>query len=348
MSTADASSIVPFVHHPAWSGWERAAHRSLSGGVVGTSEPVYGLAMLDAPGAEPRALSAEEILALGDPAAIEARAVANLDRMPFTLEPVERTKGVLGFGKKPLTVVFRGALAPERVLSPVFLEAARALLGNPQRMAVGIPNRATIFLRNHDEPHFGSAFSSLGDRVRAEYASGAAHPVCNGVGIVEENRWGSGYVRPPEPAPGGAYPFPARALAEPSKTLQRSKPEDLEPMPALAPTGNLPIQFLGRHRTGHHLEVAIEATTAAQLGDPARAAIARMAQAVPGTLVVPITGVRLLLSNEANATDLEWCLRHPNVHLCVPGPNAKTLRLYSGPSARAATDNLSKPMAELR
>ena len=151
----------------------------------------------------------------------------------------------------------------------------------------------------------------------------------------------------PEPP----YPFPARELSEPRQskdgTPANTPASELESMPEVQPGLGPLVQLLGRHRTQHHLEVAINATTSAALGDAGRAALARMALAVPGTLVKPITGVRILVPSGAELGDLAWSLRHPHVAICVPGPKAGTLQIHRGPSVRAATDNLTKSLAEL-
>jgi hypothetical protein len=215
---------------------------------------------------------------------------------------------------------------------------------------VGLPDRETIVLRHHDVPNFGTAFDTFATKVvRAQYAAAGERALCNGTLLVRDGVLERGaYVRPPEPSP--PYAFASREIADAATRKDGSLPvtaaSDLEPMPALAPASGLGLQLLGRNRRDQFLEVALDTTSGDGLGDPGRAALARMAAAVPGTLVEPVSGVRVIAPAGADLAGLEWSLRHPHVVLVAPEKNGK-LKYYPGPSTRAATDNLSLSLAEL-
>lgn len=347
-SISSPSRLMPFVHHPMWAGWQGAAYRRLDGGVVDSSIPLLGLAAIDGGAVHP--LSSEVLLALGDPAELEAQAIANLEREPYQeLEVVEVTKGVLGFGKKPLTVASRGPWAPERVLSPAFLEAARAKLGNPATIAIAIPNRETILVRNHDAPHFATAHDGFGALVLKEFTSGRAPMLCNGIASVHgKGGWGTGYVRVPTALTSDVRaPYETRSVAEPPKTLRRSSAAELEPASTFAPTASMPLRLCGRHRQSHHLEYELSTRSVREVDEATRALLARAARAFPGTVVAPLTGVRVLLADDAQAQDYERILRHPRVLLCVPAGKKNELHPVRGPSAQLAVDNLSRPLTAL-
>lgn len=312
---------------------------TLDGLPVSNAAPVYGLA-----GPDGRPLTAAEITALGDPAALTARAIANLDARGYTFETLAQTKGFLGLGKKPLAIAVRGPLAPERILSPAFLVAARAQLGNPHTIAVGLPDRQTIVLRNHDAPHFATAFTDFARAVVSAQYGKATEPLCNGTMLVRDGKVDTGWVN--LAAPAASYPFATRAVRD--WIAEREKPTlpaDLEPVPELAPAAT-GVRLLGRHRAWHHLEVEIDAGTGAALGDAARSALVRMARAVPGTLVAPLTGVKVIAPSSANLVDLEWSLRHPRVGLYTRGKKNELVP-YTGSSVRSVSDNLTLSLAEL-
>ncbi|APR82499.1 Hypothetical protein A7982_07848 [Minicystis rosea] len=347
-SASPPPKLMPFVHNPMWAGWQGAAYRQIGGGYVDASTPLFGLAAID--GGVARPLSGAELLAIGDPAELEAQALANLEREPYQdFEVVEMTKGILGFRKAPLTVASRGPWAAERVLSPAFREAARARLGNPMKIAVAIPNKETILVRNHDVPHSATAHDGFGARVLEEFNSGRAPMLCNGIASLEGNSgWGSGYARLPtafwsdKPAP-----YETRAVSDPPRALYRAKDAELEPAPAFAPTEGMPLRLRGRHRQTHRLEFELLARSAREVDEATRALLARAAGAYPGTVVAPITVVLVILPENVQEADYERILRHPHVLLCVPTGKKNELRRAAGSTTHVVSDNLSRPLSVL-
>ncbi|MBN8614683.1 MAG: hypothetical protein J0L92_29050 [Deltaproteobacteria bacterium] len=337
--------IYPILHHPSWAAWDGAACRRADGGALSESDPLFGITTA----AGDRPLRAEEILALGDPAAVERQAIANLEAIPYELEDAEMTKGFLGLGKKPLTVRVRGRLAPERVLSPAFLAAARARVGNPRRLSVAIPDRETIYVRSHDEPHFGTAFEFSTGVLKESAASGRV-PLCNGLLLVGERLERSRYVRPP-----GAWaslPFATRALAVPKRsadgTLRASSEAELDTTVLPPVPVGLPLRLRGWHRAQHHIEVEIHAANSAALGDAARAYLKSLVDLFPGSVVRPMTGVFVVAGPDVDEADLEWGLRHELLALHVADPKSGTWRPVRGPSIRSDESHLGRPLAELR
>lgn len=342
------TSLLPFVHNARWAGWDGTARRTLDGTAETAATPLYGIATVES--GTPRVLSVDELLASGDPTAIESTSMANLDRLPHApFETVERTKGVLGLGKKPLAVSCRGPYAAERALSRTFLAEARAALGNPQAISVAIPDKQTIVVRNHDAPHFGSAFEVMSEHLKKSFAGGAAEAVCKGIAVIRDaGVWGASYVRAPEAlASYDRVTYATREVPDPSSKLFRSRDEELEATQDLAPPSGVRLRLRGRHRQSHFLELDLFARSAHELDDATRAYLAGLARAVPGTLVWPLTGIRVIVEDAANEAAYERMLRHPNVLLCVPTGKKRELRAVSGPSARMQSDNLSRPLSAL-
>lgn len=197
--------LVPRLRHPAWAGWDELPSRAL------LDLPIAGLPRVACGvDSKQRFQFVQHADLAGDTtlASLEAIAVANLARRHEHWSVREKSRGVLGFGQKPVWLELVAEHANSRLLDVAFLQRAHAELAAPL-LAVALPVRGVLWARaaGKDDAGFVAA-------VRAAFTDvpKGLEAVCAHVFVVDAGKV-TGAIHPAgaeELAPRSGWPWPVR------------------------------------------------------------------------------------------------------------------------------------------